>query len=34
MARLHSKKKGKSGTKRPKSRDSPEWTPMEKAEME
>ncbi len=25
MARLHSKKKGKSGTKRPKSRTSPEW---------
>ena len=34
MARLHSKKKGKSGTKRPKDRDAPEWTPMKKAEIE
>ncbi|MEW6036488.1 MAG: 30S ribosomal protein S15 [Candidatus Micrarchaeota archaeon] len=33
MARLHSKKKGKSGTKRPKSTASPEWTPMKKAEL-
>lgn len=34
MARLHSKKKGKSGTKRPKSRTAPEWPAMKKADME
>ncbi|MBD3210173.1 30S ribosomal protein S15 [Candidatus Micrarchaeota archaeon] len=34
MARLHSKKKGKSGTKRPKSKTQPEWLPLEKAEVE
>jgi len=34
MARLHSKKKGKSGTKRPKTRDAPEWTVLKKAEIE
>lgn len=34
MARLHSKKKGKSGTKRPKDKTAPEWTPMKKAEIE
>ena len=34
MARLHSKRKGKSGTKRPKSLDAPEWTPMQKAQIE
>jgi small subunit ribosomal protein S15 len=34
MARLHSKKKGKAGTKRPKSLDVPEWTSAKKAEIE
>ncbi len=34
MARLHSKRKGKSGTKRPKGGDAPEWTSMKKAEIE
>lgn len=34
MARLHSKKKGKSSTKRPKSKTAPEWTTMEKAKLE
>lgn len=34
MARLHSKKKGKAGTKRPKTTDVPEWTGLKKAEME
>ena len=34
MARLHSKKKGKSGTKRPKSTENPEWTALKKAEIE
>jgi len=34
MARLHSKKKGKAGTKRPKDRTSPEWTSMKKSEAE
>ena len=34
MARLHSKKKGKSGTKRPKGKIVPEWIPMEKAAVE
>lgn len=33
MARLHSKKKGKSGTKRPKSKAAPEWTGMKPAEI-
>lgn len=33
MARLHSKKKGKSGTKRPKSKDVPEWTGMKAPEI-
>lgn len=33
MARLHSKKKGKSGTKRPKSRTAPEWPQLKKAEI-
>jgi small subunit ribosomal protein S15 len=33
MARLHSKKKGKSGTKRPKTNDSPEWVGMGKEDM-
>ncbi len=34
MARLHSKKKGRSGTKRPKSNDSPEWVELSKEEVE
>ncbi len=34
MARLHSKKKGKSGTKRPKEKDAPEWSAAKKAEIE
>ncbi len=33
MARLHSKKKGKSGTKRPKSNVAPEWSPLKPAEL-
>ncbi len=33
MARLHSKKKGKSGTKRPRSYSTPEWTPMKPADL-
>ncbi len=33
MARLHSKKKGKSGTKRPRSNTAPEWTPLKGAEI-
>ena len=33
MARLHSKRKGKSGTKRPKDLVAPDWTPMKKAEI-
>ncbi|MFN7991171.1 MAG: 30S ribosomal protein S15 [Candidatus Micrarchaeia archaeon] len=33
MARLHSKKKGKSGTKRPRSSSTPEWTTMKIADM-
>jgi small subunit ribosomal protein S15 len=32
IARLHSKKKGKSGTKRPKSNISPEWSSLTKAQ--
>ena len=34
MARLHSRKKGKSGTKRPKSLIVPEWTSADKAAVE
>lgn len=34
MARLHSKKKGKSGTKRPKSNTEAEWTSMKKKEVQ
>jgi len=34
MARLHSKKKGKSGTKRPKSKTAPEWSGLKKKELE
>jgi small subunit ribosomal protein S15 len=34
MARLHSKRKGKSGTKRPKTNIVPEWTPIKKSEIE
>jgi small subunit ribosomal protein S15 len=34
MARLHSRKKGKAGTKRPKTKDAPEWTPAKKAAIE
>ena len=33
MARLHSKKKGKAGTKRPKSLSVPEWSATKKAEI-
>jgi len=33
IARLHSKKKGKAGTKRPKSSVAPEWTGMSKAQI-
>ncbi len=33
MARLHSKKKGKSSTKRPKSKMAPKWSPKEKSEI-
>jgi len=34
MARLHSKKKGKSGTKRPKSTDKPSWVSMSKDDLQ
>lgn len=34
MARLHSKKKGKSGTKRPKSTDVPDWEDSDKSKIE
>jgi len=34
MARLHSKKKGKSGTKRPKSKEVPEWMETKKEEIQ
>jgi small subunit ribosomal protein S15 len=34
MARLHSRKKGKAGTKRPKDRTEPEWTSMKKADIQ
>ncbi|MFH1520535.1 MAG: 30S ribosomal protein S15 [Candidatus Micrarchaeota archaeon] len=33
MARLHSKKKGKSGTKRPKDNVAPSWSTMKPAEL-
>jgi small subunit ribosomal protein S15 len=33
MARLHSKKKGKSGTKRPKSNVAPDWVGKKKSEI-
>lgn len=33
MARLHSKKKGKHGTKRPKSNVAPQWVTADKAEI-
>ncbi|MFH0736999.1 MAG: 30S ribosomal protein S15 [Candidatus Micrarchaeota archaeon] len=33
MARLHSRRKGKSGTKRPKTREVPAFAPLKKAEM-
>ena len=33
MARLHSKKKGKSGTKRPKSKVAPNWEIMDKTHL-
>ncbi len=34
MARLHAKRKGKSGSTRPFLKAGPEWVPMEKAEIE
>jgi len=34
MARMHSRKKGKSGRKRPKSKTLPEWVKVDKAEIE
>jgi small subunit ribosomal protein S15 len=34
IARLHSGKKGKSGTKRPKTRIVPEWSELKKAEIQ
>jgi small subunit ribosomal protein S15 len=34
MARLHSKKKGKSGTKRPKSKVTPEWVSIKKEKIQ
>lgn len=34
MARLHAKRKGKSGSTRPFLKTSPEWVPMEKVEIE
>ncbi len=34
MARMHSRKRGKSGRKRPKAKTSPEWVDVEKAEVE
>lgn len=33
IARLHSKKKGRAGTKRPKSKVSPDWVGLKKAEV-
>jgi small subunit ribosomal protein S15 len=34
MARLHSKRKGKSGTKRPKSKTTPKWVASKAAEVQ
>jgi small subunit ribosomal protein S15 len=34
MARLHSKKKGKSGTRRPRDKAAPEWIDLDKAKVE
>jgi small subunit ribosomal protein S15 len=34
MARLHAKRKGKSGSTRPHLKANPEWVPLEKAEVE
>ncbi len=34
MARLHAKRKGKSGSTRPLLKANPEWVPLEKAEIE
>ena len=34
MARMHSRKKGKSGRKRPKAKTSPKWLDVDKAEIE
>ncbi len=34
MSRMHSRKKGKSGRKRPKSKKTPEWLEVDKAEVE
>lgn len=34
MAKLHSRKKGKAGTKRPKSSVAPKWTPLAKVDIE
>jgi len=34
MARMHSRKRGKSGRKRPKAKTSPEWADMDKAKLE
>ncbi len=34
MARMHSRKKGKSGRKRPKSKKTPKWLDVDKAEVE
>ena len=34
MARLHAKRKGKSGSTRPFLKTAPEWIPLEKAEVE
>lgn len=33
MARMHSRKRGKSGRKRPKAKTSPEWVGMDKAKL-
>lgn len=34
MARMHSRKRGKSGRKRPKAKTSPEWVDVDKAKVE
>jgi small subunit ribosomal protein S15 len=34
MARLHSRKKGKAGTKRPKTKTAPEWVSVKKSDVE